>query len=121
MSKHQKTTPPSLADVLLRLRWVDEGQIIAAGGRSYDNFAERLVEMGALKQENLDRARAAHARMVESGCPVDVELELLAEAVTDARKNAQELSDVIQDRKRRRREKGERTDVFLSPLRVVGA
>lgn len=122
--KSRKTplTPPhSLADILLRLSWVNEGQIIAAGGRSYDGLGKRLVEKGALTPEQLERATAALARMGSADCVVGAELELLSEAVTDAKRNAQALSDVIQERKRRRRERGERTDSFITPLRVVRA
>jgi hypothetical protein len=110
--------PTSIGNVLLRLGKVTQEQLLKAVGQKAQ-FDEALLgtllkQLGYVHDLDIALALKIQAEM-RSGAQLNAELDVLQAKMDESALHTQELAEHISEARLRRRERGERSAVFLVP------
>ncbi len=116
--------PSSIGNILVKIGKITSDQLISAlGEQAQFNDAllgALLVKTGVANNEDIAKALVIQQKM-RDGKAVAAELDVLQAKVQECAAGEKELGRLIEDRRRRRRERGENSALFLiSPSPMKG-
>ncbi len=87
---------------------------------SDDEVAQQLVQRRLVSQQDIEVARQVQTKL-RAGQPIYEEWAKLEALMAENKRCAQELTEVIAEKKDRRRKRGEDTTMFLTPRHLRSA
>lgn len=116
--------PTSIGNVLLRLGKITQEQLLKAVGQKaqFDDalLGSLLKQLGFVGELDVALALKIQAEM-RSGSALTAELDVLQSKMDESASGANELAVCIADARSRRRDRGEKSGLFLVPLDLARA